>query len=206
MACGKSSSKNWRILTKFPKASPLEEDNDPRDRQAHAYRVDRCRRHRVPVRRRPVFADQPGFLGAEGACRHWSPSHPHELRRCRASDDHPSRCGDWGGGGDGRSGGCCPCACMRPGRQCLWPDNLPLSLIDTGWSRIRGKRRGCPWRARARAPPVKTSTFRACLTGISWCTVVSISITPSKTFVLILDPVCRACSHTRLKIIYQYNF
>jgi hypothetical protein len=68
----------------------------------------------------------------------------HELRRCRASDDHPSRCGDWGGGGDCRSGGCRPCARMRPGRQCLWPDNLPLSLIDTGWSRILRKRRGLP--------------------------------------------------------------
>jgi hypothetical protein len=43
--------------------------------------------------------------------------------------------------------------------------------------------------------------LRACLTRSSSHTVVSRSIILSKTFVRVLDPVCRAGSHTRLKIM-----
>jgi DNA-binding IclR family transcriptional regulator len=43
--------------------------------------------------------------------------------------------------------------------------------------------------------------LRVCLTRSSSHTVVSRSIILSKTFVRILDPVCRAGSHTRLKIM-----
>ena len=44
-------------------------------------------------------------------------------------------------------------------------------------------------------------TLRACLTRSSSHTIVSRSIILSKTFVRVLDPVCRAGSHTRLKIM-----
>jgi hypothetical protein len=43
--------------------------------------------------------------------------------------------------------------------------------------------------------------LRACLTRSSSHAVVSRSIILSKTFVRVLDPVCRAGSHTRLKIM-----
>ena len=59
---------------------------------------------------------------------------------------------------------------------------------------------------RSTGPDTTIEGLRACLIRTSWCAVVSSSITLSKTFVLILDLVCRACSRTRLKIIYQYTF
>jgi hypothetical protein len=49
--------------------------------------------------------------------------------------------------------------------------------------------------------PAIPGTLRACLTRSSSHTVVSRSIILSKTFVRVLDPVCRAGSHTRLKIM-----
>jgi two-component system, response regulator PdtaR len=48
---------------------------------------------------------------------------------------------------------------------------------------------------------VTGKSLRACLTRSTSHTVVSRSIILSKTFVRVLDPVCRAGSHTRLKIM-----
>jgi two-component system, response regulator PdtaR len=52
-------------------------------------------------------------------------------------------------------------------------------------------------------PPVFVTgkSLRACLTRSTSHTVVSRSIIPSKIFVRVLDPICRAGSHTRLKIM-----
>src|SRR4051794_16604142 len=47
---------------------------------------------------------------------------------------------------------------------------------------------------------LEDQTLRACLTRSSSHTLVSRSIILSKTFVRVLDPVCRAGSHARLKI------
>src|SRR4051812_31335734 len=49
--------------------------------------------------------------------------------------------------------------------------------------------------------PTGDHIFKACLTRSSWHTVVSRSIILSKTFLLVPDSVCRACSPARLKIV-----
>src|SRR5688500_1617673 len=58
---------------------------------------------------------------------------------------------------------------------------------------------------RGRRSELESVGLRACLIRTSCYTVVSSSIALSKTFVQVLDPVCRARSPTRSKIILLYT-
>jgi hypothetical protein len=94
-------------------------------------------------------------------------------------------------------------------------DQKPTRSTACSFFEGNARARPIPSQPRSRPAPVEgapralhelgsnsgSTRLRACLTRSSSHTVVSRSIILSKTFVRVLDPVCRAGSHTRLKIM-----